>query len=70
MTRASQSTKHHFNSKPIKMPVLSDEAVIEIQDFLRFVLDVFEDHYCQQIDRFYQSIWQDLRELDSDDPPF
>ena len=52
------------------MPVLSDEVVIEIQDFLCFVLDVFEDHYCQQIGRFYHSIWQDLRELDSDDPPF
>lgn len=70
MTRTSKSAKHHLNLKPIKMPVLSDEAVIEIQDFLRFALDVFENHYCQQIDRFYKSIWQDSRELDWDDPPF
>ena len=70
MTRPSKSAKHHLNPKPIKMPILSDEAVIEIQDFLRLALDIFEDHYGQQIDRFYQSIWQDSRELDLGDPPF
>ena len=68
MTRPSKPLKHH--PKPIKMPILSDEAVIEIQDFLRFALDIFEDHYCQQIDRFYHSIWQDSSELDLGDPPF
>jgi hypothetical protein len=70
MTRPSKSAKHHLHPKPIKMPILSDEAVIEIQDFLRLALDIFEDHYGQQIDRFYQSIWQDSPELDLGDPPF
>jgi hypothetical protein len=52
------------SDKPIKMPTLSDEAVIKIQDFLHLALDIFEDHYSQQIERFYQSIWQESPELD------
>lgn len=51
-------------AKLIEMPILSDEAVIEIQDFLHLALDMFEDHYSQQIERYYQSIWQDSPELD------
>lgn len=55
--------------KQIEMPVLSDEAVIQIQDFLHLALDIFEDHYSQQIERFYQSIWQESPELDLGDSP-
>jgi hypothetical protein len=55
--------------KQIEMPVLSDEAVIQIQDFLHLALDIFEDHYSQQIERFYQSIWQESSELDLGDSP-
>jgi hypothetical protein len=51
------------------MPVLSDEAVIQIQDFLHLALDIFEDHYNPQIERFYQSIWQESPELDLGDSP-
>ena len=54
-------------TQPIKMHALCDEAVIQIQDFLHFALDVFEDHYSQQIDRFYQSVWQEPPELDLED---
>jgi hypothetical protein len=54
-------------TKPIKMPILSDEAIIQIQEFLHLALDMFEDHYSQQIERFYQSIWQDTPELDLGD---
>lgn len=54
-------------TKPIEMPILSDEAVIQIQDFLHLALDMFEDHYSQQLERFYQSIWQDSSELDLED---
>ena len=53
--------------KPIELPILSDEAVIEIQDFLHLALDIFEDHYGAQIERFNQSIWQDSPELDLGD---
>lgn len=54
-------------TKPIELPILSDEAVIEIQDFLHLALDIFEDHYGAQIERFNQSIWQDSPELDLGD---
>jgi hypothetical protein len=55
--------------KQIEMPVLTDEAVIQIQDFLHLALDIFEDHYGQQIERFCQSIWQESPELDLGDSP-
>lgn len=55
--------------KPIALPTLSDETVIQIQDFLHLALDMFEDHYSQQIERFYQSIWQESSELDLGDSP-
>lgn len=51
------------------MPILSDQAVIQIQDFLHLALDMFEDHYSQQLERFYQSLWQDSPELDLGDFP-
>ena len=56
-------------TKPIEMPILSDEAVIHIQDFLHLALDMFEDHYSQQLERFYQSLWTDSPELDLGDFP-
>lgn len=56
-------------ARPIEMPILSDEAVIQIQDFLHLALDMFEDHYSQQLERFYQSLWQDSPELDLGDFP-
>ena len=68
MTRTSQPGRHHPNAP--ELPSLSDEAVIQIQDFLHLALDIFEDHYGHQIERFYQSIWQDSPELDLDDLPF
>lgn len=37
----------------IPLPRLSDEAVIQIQDFIYCVLDLFEDHYFGQIHRYY-----------------
>jgi hypothetical protein len=37
----------------IPLPRLSDEAVIQIQDFIYSVLDLFEDHYFGQIHRYY-----------------
>ncbi len=54
-------------AKLIGMPILSDEAVIEIQDFLHLALDMFEEQYSQQLEAFHQSIWQDSPELDLGD---
>jgi hypothetical protein len=36
----------------INLPSLTDEAVIEIQDFLFEILELFETHYGHQIQRF------------------
>jgi len=71
MKQRFESTTHH---KPVafELPRLSDEAVIQIQDFLHHALDLFEDHYGQQIDHFYQSLYDASRdaELDLGDSPF
>ena len=38
----------------IHMPALPDDAVVEIRNFLSEILHLFEDHYGNQIHRFYQ----------------
>lgn len=38
----------------INLPSLPDEAVVEIQDFLYALLDLFDTHYAHQIQRFYE----------------
>ncbi len=56
----------------LTMPRLSDEAVIEIQDLLHQALDLFEEHYGDQIDHFYQSLHEQAHDpaLDLGDSPF
>jgi hypothetical protein len=56
----------------LTMPTLSDEAVIQIQDFLHQALDLFEDHYAQQIEDFYQALHEQSYDaaLDLGDSPF
>jgi hypothetical protein len=51
--------------KKIMLPALSDEALVQIQDFLHLALDVFEDHYSQQLDLFYHSLWQESHEFET-----
>ena len=51
--------------KKIVLPTLSDEALVQIQDFLHLALDVLEDHYGQQLDLFYHSLWQDAHEFET-----
>ena len=36
------------------MPRLSDDAVVQIQDFIAHFLDLFEARYGDQIHRFYE----------------
>lgn len=38
----------------IRLPPISDEAVVEIHDFLYDFIDLFESHYAAQIHRFYE----------------
>ena len=59
----------------IPMPRLSDEAVVQIHDFIHHVLDLFEARYGDQIQRFYAELFDDGRidsdsSLNLDDPHF
>jgi len=59
----------------IPMPRLSDDAVVQIHDFIHHVLDLFETRYGDQIHRFYEDLYSDcLIEPDNTetaaDPPF
>ena len=63
MTRNPKPTNPR--RKKIVLPALSDEALIQIQDFLHLALDVFEDHYGKQLDLFYHSLWQQAHEFET-----
>jgi hypothetical protein len=59
----------------IHLPPLPDEAVIEIQDFLFEILELFETHYGDQIQRFIEDCScdhsaQSNPHVPIDDPPF
>lgn len=61
----------------LNLPSLPDDAVVEIQDFLYEILDLFMIHYGHQVDRFYEGIsCSNLVQADptpkppADDPPF
>ena len=75
MNKSYPDTGHddgHDERAGLTLPRLSDEAVIEIHDFIHQLLDRFESCYSQQIDRFYQSLYEDMRNdpLDLGDSPF
>lgn len=57
------------------LPPLSEEAVVEILDFLHNLIDRFESHYASHIRRYYDArsqhnIVQTTSVLPTDDPPF
>lgn len=57
------------------LPALSDEAAVEILNFLEVVLQMFETRYAGQVRRFYDSISehnivQAHPSTSTDDPPF
>ncbi len=59
----------------IPMPRLSDDAVIQIHDFIHHLLDLFEARYGDQIHRFYEDLARDSlidsdTSLNLDDPAF
>jgi hypothetical protein len=61
----------------INLPSLPDEAVIEIQDFLFEILELFETHYGHQIQHFLNDYSRDnivyfnlQANAPDDDPPF
>ena len=61
----------------IRLPPLSDEAAVEIRDFLYDFIECFESHYGAKIHRFYrdqsaQNVVQyhPAAHAPDDDPPF
>ena len=59
----------------ISLPQLSDEAVVEILDFLQVFTTDFENRYSGQIHRYYEArarhnIIKDNPCVTIDDPPF
>ena len=57
------------------MPRLSDDAVIQIHDFIAHFLDLFEARYGDQIHRYYQdrsrdNLWEPQDPPDWGDMPF
>jgi len=67
------------DSRPVtvtlQLPPLPDETVIDIQDILYEILELFEAHYGHQIQRFISdysgdNIVQANPNVPKDDPPF
>ncbi len=57
------------------MPRLSDDAVVQIHDFIGHFLDLFEARYGDQIHRYYEersahAVVSTELTSDIDDPPF
>ena len=42
-----------------RLPELSDEVAVEINNFLQIVIQIFEARYGEDIDRYYESICED-----------
>jgi hypothetical protein len=69
--------RHESYPVKIRLPPLSDEAVVEIHDFLYDFIERFESHYEAQIHRYYEdhsahNIVQQhpCAHAPDDDPPF
>lgn len=57
----------------IELPRLSDESVIQMDDFLGKLANAFKYQYRHQLQQHYHSMEQSLYQQDStelDDPPF
>lgn len=55
--------------KQIVLPALSDDSLVQIRNFLHLALDVFGDHYGQQLDLFYHTLWRESQEFELGDSP-
>ena len=50
------NTEHDgTGADPIPLPRLSDEAAVEIRNFVEYLLDQFDTRYGDQVHRFYES---------------
>ena len=70
------NTDHQdHDAYPIALPKLSDEAVVQIRNFIEHVLDQFDIHYAPQVRRFYEdraehNMVRPTPPAAADDPPF
>ena len=68
------NTEHDdTRADPIRLPRLSDEAAVEIRNFIEYLLDQFDTRYANQVHRFYDSrsqhnMLQPDPQLDDDEP--
>jgi hypothetical protein len=72
---AMPADHYDSGSAAIPMPQLSDDAVVQIHDFIGHFLDLFEARYGDQIHRYYEdrsahNIVDAEPIPDIDDPPF
>jgi len=54
------STTDPMATANIPMPRLSDDAVVQIHDFIHHVLDLFEARYGDPLRRFYEDLCGDF----------
>lgn len=71
------TTDHHDHAGvDLALPQLSDDAVVQIHDFIYDFLDLFEARYGDQIHRYYDDRSQQHNVIrpatppNIDDPPF
>lgn len=74
MITIAMATDPHATAD-IPMPRLSDDAVVQIHDFIAHFLDLFEARYGDQIHRYYEdraayNVVDPEPMPDIDDPPF
>ena len=74
----AMTDEHHdvdADAATVPLPRLSDDAAVQVHDFITHFLDLFEARYGDQIHRYYDErsehnmIQPDLR-FEDDDPPF
>jgi hypothetical protein len=75
ITIAMPNAAHGPASADIPMPPLSDDAVVQIHNFIAHVLDLFEARYGDQIHRYYDdraahNVIRPDALPNIDDPPF
>lgn len=47
---------HDHATVPVELPQLSDEATVQIHEFIYALLDLFETRYGDQVHRFYDDL--------------
>lgn len=60
---------HDYGGADIELPHLSDDAVVQIHDFIYYCLELFELRYGDQIHRYYQQDRSRDNLLEPYDPP-